>query len=209
VIPRETTNYVPIIVAMTIMHKNAKAYGLDELEFDPPLRYETVEFEAPTHLALIADAADRPVSEIRELNPALLTSIAPAGYAVHLPAGSRTMVLAALESIPPAKRASWRVHRVGENDTIESIAKQYRVPVSAIEQVNAGADAEPGEVLAIPTKSEVERVRSTPARKAAVKKPTARRGSSTGSTASGKSSAKRSTSKAAPSRRRVQSASFR
>jgi membrane-bound lytic murein transglycosylase D len=119
-IPKETTNYVPIILAMTIMHKNAKAYGLEDLEFDSPLRYESVEFDAPTHLALIADAADRPVSEIRELNPALLTSVAPPGYPVHLPGGTRTMVLAALETIPRAKRASWRVHRVGESDTIES-----------------------------------------------------------------------------------------
>ena len=34
-IPKETTNYVPIILAMTIMHKNAKDYGLEEVEIDP------------------------------------------------------------------------------------------------------------------------------------------------------------------------------
>src|SRR3954451_3883868 len=39
-IPRETTNYVPIILAMTIMHKNAKDYGLTDLEPEPPLVYE-------------------------------------------------------------------------------------------------------------------------------------------------------------------------
>ena len=31
-IPKETTNYVPIIVAMTIMHKNAKDYDLEDIE---------------------------------------------------------------------------------------------------------------------------------------------------------------------------------
>ena len=46
-IPKETTNYVPIILAMTIMHKNAKDYGLEDIEIDPPLTYETIELEAP------------------------------------------------------------------------------------------------------------------------------------------------------------------
>jgi membrane-bound lytic murein transglycosylase D len=83
-IPKETTNYVPIIVAMTIMHKNAKDYGLEDIEIDPPLTYETIEVEAPTHLALVADTADRPVSDIRELNPSLLSSVAPAGFQLHV-----------------------------------------------------------------------------------------------------------------------------
>ena len=86
-IPKETTNYVPIIVAMTIMHKNAKDYGLEDIEIDPPLTYDTIELEAPTHLALVADIADRPVSDIRELNPSLLNSVAPAGYAVACAGG--------------------------------------------------------------------------------------------------------------------------
>ena len=88
-IPKETTNYVPIILAMTIMHKNAKDYGLEEVEIDPALTYDTIELEAPTHLALIADIADRPVSEIRELNPSLLNSVAPANYALHVPEGTK------------------------------------------------------------------------------------------------------------------------
>ena len=36
-IPLETSNYVPIILAMTIMAKNAPEYGLDHLSPDQPL----------------------------------------------------------------------------------------------------------------------------------------------------------------------------
>ncbi len=43
VLPAETTNYVPIILAMTIMEKNAAEYGLDHLQYDPPLQFDTVE----------------------------------------------------------------------------------------------------------------------------------------------------------------------
>ena len=48
VLPAETTNYVPIILAMTIMEKNAAEYGLKDVQLDPPLEYDTVEIAAPT-----------------------------------------------------------------------------------------------------------------------------------------------------------------
>jgi membrane-bound lytic murein transglycosylase D len=162
-IPRETTNYVPIILAMTIMHKNARDYGLEEIEIDPPLVYDNVEIEAPTHLALIADAADRPVSEIRELNPALLSNIAPAGLVVHVPEGTKPQVLAALEAIPADRRASWRIHRVSDGDTIESIARRYGMPTGAIAAANNSADAEVGDVLIIPTATQLEKAARKPA----------------------------------------------
>jgi len=153
------------------MHKNAKDYGIDNIEIDPPLIYETVDITAPTHLALVADAADRPVSELRELNPALLTNVAPSGYSLRVPQGTKPMVLAGLENIPLERRASWRIHRVALGDTLESIARQYKMPVSAITAANSAVDPELGDVLVIPTATQLERARlagrktkSTPAR---------------------------------------------
>src|SRR6185295_17023545 len=83
VLPLETTNYVPIILAMTIMTKNAAEYGLDPTVADPPLEYDTVEITSPTHLALISDLSSTPVPELLSLNPALLRGLAPAGYSLH------------------------------------------------------------------------------------------------------------------------------
>ena len=160
-IPKETTNYVPIIVAMTIMHKNAKDYGLENVEADPPLEYDTIEVEAPTHLALVADIADRPVSDLRELNPSLLVNVAPAGYSLRVPKGSKAPVVASLDTVPAERRASWRIHRVSPGDTLESIAKRYNMPVNSIASVNNQMDAEVGDVLIIPTASQVERMKSS------------------------------------------------
>lgn len=211
-IPRETTNYVPIIIAMTIMHKNARDYGLEDIAIDPPMQYETVEVEAATHVALIADAADRPVSEIRELNPALLSNVAPAGYAVHVPGGTRTQVLAALNTIPLERRASWRIHRVAGGETLEEIARQYRMAWSAIASANRIEDANPGDVLIIPTASELERsaaaARKTPSK--SVRAGSSKSKSTAKTVASRKKSAtiaKRSTK--APVRRGVQRAGIR
>jgi membrane-bound lytic murein transglycosylase D len=160
-IPKETTNYVPIIVAMTIMHKNAKDYGIEGIEADPPLTYDTIEMEAPTHLALVADVADRPVSDIRELNPSLLSSVAPAGFALHVPEGSKANVIASLASVPAERRASWRIHRVGPGDTLQSIARRYNMPVNSIASLNNQGEAEIGDALIIPTASQVERFKAS------------------------------------------------
>ena len=100
VLPKETANYVPVIVALTIMAKNPKDYDLENLDTDRPVEYETMDLETPTSLALIADAADRPVSEIQDLNPALLKSAAPAGYQLRVPKGTLATVRMALDLVP-------------------------------------------------------------------------------------------------------------
>lgn len=157
-IPRETTNYVPIILAMTIMAKNPSAYGLDQIDADPALDYETVKLDSPTHLALVADLVDRPVSEIRDLNPALLKTVTPAGYELKIPRSTGTALTTGLNSIPETRRLSWRVHRVTSGDTIESIARRYKTSVDAVSAVNHGNEAASiGDILIIPAAAEVVR----------------------------------------------------
>lgn len=177
-IPRETTNYVPIILAMTIMHKNAKDYGLENIEEDAALEWETYRVEAPTHLTLVADLAGRPVSELRELNPSLLSSVAPKHFELRVPNGTLGQIASGLDSIPEARRSSWRVHRVGEGDTLASIAKRYNMGVGAIAAANSSADADVGDMLVIPTRSEAERVtKASPKKRSSKKTPSrARRG---------------------------------
>jgi membrane-bound lytic murein transglycosylase D len=152
VLPKETQNYVPAILAMTIMAKNGKDYGLEDLETDPPLEYDTVDITAPTNVALIADASDRPVSELREMNPALLKSVAPAGYSMRVPKGSGTTVMAALEAVPSVRRASWRVHRVERGETLPVIARRFNTPLSALESANNSMvdSPEAGDFVIIP-----------------------------------------------------------
>lgn len=152
VLPRETRNYVPLILAMIIMTKNPKKYGLDNIVADPPLEYTTIKVTANTHLGLIADILGRPLTEIRALNPAILRNIAPAGYTVHVPRGMGNFVMAALETVPAARRASWRVHRVGYGETLTEIAKLYRTTPERIAIANGGALTVPaaGDLLVVP-----------------------------------------------------------
>jgi membrane-bound lytic murein transglycosylase D len=158
VLPKETSNYVPVILAMIIVSKNAKDYGLDEIEPDSPLAYDTVELEAPTSLALAAAAVDRPIAELKELNPALLKSVAPGGYQLRLPGGTLEQLEEAFAVIPPNQRDSWRVHRVESGDTAASLAKRYGATAEMIASVNRGEIPEPGAFAAIPVAYPGDRV---------------------------------------------------
>jgi len=161
-LPRETSNYVPIIVAMTIMGKNPKDYGLEDVVPDSPIEYDTIRLTAPTNLNLVADATLQPVSVIRDLNPALLTSVAPAGYEAHVPKGSAEDARAALESVPANNRQAWRLHHVEAGDTIATIAKSYHLAPERIVEVNSQADSiEAGDTLLIPAIYHPEKPRRT------------------------------------------------
>jgi membrane-bound lytic murein transglycosylase D len=155
-LPKETRNYVPLILAMTIMTKNPKDYGLDQIDVERPLEYDNLDLTAATSIDLIADAADRPASEIRELNPALLKPLAPGGYQVHLPKGTYGAVVAALENIPEIHRSSWRMHRVQEGESLAIIGKRFGTPADSIAAANDRSLSAPeaGDLLVIPVSNE-------------------------------------------------------
>ncbi len=149
VLPGETANYVPIILAMITVTKNAKDYGLD-IEYDQPLAYDTIEVESPTQLALVASALDRPLSDLKELNPAVLHQVVPAGFPLHVPKGTLDRVEEAFAVIPASHRDAWRVHRVEPGDSLASLAKRYSTTAEMIRSVNRDDLPEPGQFAAIP-----------------------------------------------------------
>jgi membrane-bound lytic murein transglycosylase D len=175
VLPAETTNYVPIILAMTIMEKNAAEYGLTDVTFDTPLVYDTVELAAPTSLALVADITETPASEIAALNPAVLRSVAPGGFALHVPKGTGTTLLSALECIPAEHRNSWRMHLVAPGETLADISRRYNTSTAGIVSANDlhAADAAAGDRLMIPVGLRPEPPAARTVAKSSVRKPAA------------------------------------
>jgi membrane-bound lytic murein transglycosylase D len=164
VLPKETANYVPAILAMTIIGKNAKDYGLDDLEMEQPLEYDTIELASPTHMALIADAIDRPLTELKELNPSVLRSVAPAGTTLHVPKGMLPGVEAVFSVVPANRRDAWRVHRVNGEDSFATLAKRYGTGADLVSSANHDMLPEAGSLVVIPAAYPGDRVpvRSTP-----------------------------------------------
>jgi len=169
VLPKETANYVPAILAMTIIGKNAKDYGLDDLDLERPLEYETIELVSPTHLSLVADAIDRPLTELKELNPAVLRSVAPAGTALHVPKGTMPQVEAAFRAVPANRRDTWRVHKLESEDNFAALAKRYGTTAALLSSANHDELPEAGALVVIPAAYPGDRVPVRTAARTAVR----------------------------------------
>ncbi len=138
VLPGETKNYVPIILAFTIMAKNPEQYGLDHLTPDPPLNYDVVKVDYPVDLRLVAECVDGSLSTLQELNPALLRMTTPKDgtYDLRVPSGTGERFQTTIASIPRDMRVWWRYHKVAPGESLSEIARQYKATPAAIAQVN-------------------------------------------------------------------------
>ena len=137
VLPRETRNYVPIILGITIVAKNPEKYGLDRVSPQLPVALETVTISTPTDLRLIAETIDCSVNLLQTVNPSLLRLVTPKGeFDLKLPAGTKQRFLEQIARIPENKRVFWRWHRVAPGESLGKIAGRYKTTVAAIAKVN-------------------------------------------------------------------------
>jgi membrane-bound lytic murein transglycosylase D len=154
VLPEETRNYVPIIVAVTIMAKNPAQYGLESVVPEKPVPTDKATINYPVDLRLVAECLDTSASYLQELNPSLLRMTTPKDqtFALNLPAGTREKYETAIALIPPDMRTFWRYHRVEYGDTLASIARNYHTSTSVIADANnlPGDDVRVGSKLIIP-----------------------------------------------------------
>lgn len=139
VLPQETRNYVPIILAVTIMAKNPSQYGLENVMLDPAPKVDQVIINYPVDLRLVADCVDTTVNYLQQLNPSLLRLTTPKGepYALKLPAGTADKYQTAIAAIPADMRTLWRYHQVESGETLASIAHQYHATPASITEANS------------------------------------------------------------------------
>jgi membrane-bound lytic murein transglycosylase D len=137
-LPGETQNYVPEILAAIIIANNPHQYGFDEVTLDPPVLTDTVTVDYSVDLRLVSDLVGAPIDELEALNPSLLRMATPPDepFDLHLPAGTSTLFDQRIAMIPEDKRNSWRYHPVVAGDTLDSVAREYRVTASDLAEAN-------------------------------------------------------------------------
>src|SRR5580692_8303330 len=160
VLPRETKNYVPIILALTLIAKDAVHYGIQP-EPEQPVPTDVVKPGRAIELRLVAETIDVDADTLRNLNPALLRLATPddPSFELHLPVGTAEKFSAEIADIPADKWVSWRRHRIEAGETLTSIAKKYRVTPAAISDANNldhHAALDVGEKLIIPAAAPAE-----------------------------------------------------
>jgi len=155
VLPGETKNYVPGIIAAIIMAKNPTKYGLDKMVPDPPVISDTVTVDYAISLNLVADLTDASVQEIVALNPGLLRMTTPRdlSYDLHIPTGTHETYMTRVKEIPEDKRDTWRFHVVKEGESLDTIASSMHAHVAEIRETNDIKASDPvdnGDELVIP-----------------------------------------------------------
>ena len=147
----ETKQYVPRIMAATVIARNPDQYGFPQNPVAPH-QFEEVVVNRPLHFHAIANTTGIPYEELRLLNPELRRDATPPGesaYHLKVPVGTSAKVVQLLDRVPsykfpplPAvkvqrvKADSGRWYRVRGGDTLEKVSKRFRVPMKTLKAKN-------------------------------------------------------------------------
>ncbi|MGE0445224.1 MAG: LysM peptidoglycan-binding domain-containing protein [Vicinamibacterales bacterium] len=153
-LPRETRDYVPLILAASLVARNPAQYGMNIEPSVPPL-FETLVLPAATDIRRIAEWAGVHVQAIQDLNPELRRWTTPvrADYVLKVPAGTASLVDARLDEAQPDELAALNRHTVKKGETLTSIARKLRVSRADLAEANylsIRARVTPGQQLVIP-----------------------------------------------------------
>ncbi len=154
-LPRETRDYVPLILAAVIIARNPAQYGLEFEPVDPP-SYEIVSLPRAVDLRRVAEWSGAPVQAIQDLNPELrrwTTPVRATDYELKVPAGTGDLVRAGLFETAPEDLAPLNHHIVKKGETLAGIAKKLKVSRADLAEANylsTRAKLNTGQQLIIP-----------------------------------------------------------
>lgn len=154
-LPRQTENYVPIIIALALVAKDPAMYGI-QVDPQAPEVVDAITPGKPITLQLVADATGTDVDDLRDLNPELLRNVTPNDpqFTLKIPQGTAQKFAQNIQQVPEDKWTSWRLHEMVDGETLSEVAKTYRVTLSSLEQANhldTGANVPDGFWLTVPT----------------------------------------------------------
>lgn len=159
-LPRETRDYVPMILAAIVIARNPMQYGFD---FEPlePITYDTVKLSKPLDIRRVAEWTETPVTEIQALNPELrrwTTPVRDDDYELKVPRGSAEAIQARLAGTADGDLASLKWYTVKPGETLTTIARKLRVNRTDLAEANyvkVTARVRAGEQLMVPHEATV------------------------------------------------------
>jgi membrane-bound lytic murein transglycosylase D len=157
-LPRETREYVPMILAAMVIARNPAQYGF-QFDSESPVPVEKVTLTRAVDLRRIAEWTESSINEIQTLNPELRRWTTPAqdkGYELKVPAGTAEAVLARLEEAPANDLASLNYYIVKKGDTLLLIARKLHVSKADLAEANylkVTSRVNPGQKLVVPAEA--------------------------------------------------------
>jgi membrane-bound lytic murein transglycosylase D len=155
-LPRETREYVPLILAAMVIARNPAQYGFTPMATDKPLAYESVTVTRAVDLRRIAEWTDTPLESIQALNPELrrwTTPVRADRYDVKVPTGTGAKLRERLASATAADLAALHWYRVKRGESVATIARKLGVSRGDLAEANglsAKARVRAGQDLLVP-----------------------------------------------------------
>ncbi|MGF2685461.1 LysM peptidoglycan-binding domain-containing protein [Marinobacter sp. DUT-3] len=157
-LPRETTHYVPKLIALAKIFDKPEDYGIELPPLSDEPYFEVVETGSQLDLAQAAELAEVDVDEIYLLNPSFNRwATAPDGpHRLLIPREKASTFREALSKIPENERVAWRNYKVVAGDSLSTVAKKFSTTTSVIRRVNnlSGDMIRVGQRLMIPSASQ-------------------------------------------------------
>lgn len=154
-LPRETREYVPLIMAAIIIGRNPEQYGFD-VAAPEPVEYEKVSIPQAIDLRTVAEWAGTTVDEIQSLNPELrrwTTPVKYPDYEMKVPKGTAERLKARLADASPADFVTLKWYTAKKGDTLLTVGRKFgvsRADVADANNLTVKARLQPGQSLIIP-----------------------------------------------------------
>jgi membrane-bound lytic murein transglycosylase D len=154
-LPRDTREYVPMVLASVLIARNPTRYGF-EIPAVSSLAYERVTVPDAIDLGVVAEWAGVPVEQLRDLNPELRRATTPLGrHDLKVPVGTAATIEARLATADPSvfARSQFQWHTVKRGESLSTIARQAGVRTANLASANdiaLGTTVQVGQQLMIP-----------------------------------------------------------
>lgn len=167
-LPRETSVYVPRLLALSAVVAQPERYGMSLPELLPEPAFITIDTHGQFDLMKAASALELSLDALYEWNPALNQwSTPPQGpHQLHVPSYLGEVAQARISGIPEDQRVLWSRVEVRPGDTLSHIARRHGTDLATLRRANrlSSDRIRAGQALLIPRSSEARAVYPSAAR---------------------------------------------